>query len=158
RLLPSDHTLLRQVALGGSALVHGDTQLHHELAVSAGSEGSVESHFIAAFGPRHGQVDVGALVAQTDALAQRRWERQRESEVGIAREAIKEMETTVAKQAGELREQTKQFDDWRTYIHELERELGRPLSGSAEAIAAERGGTTAGVGEEDAPEPAERRA
>lgn len=140
-LLPREHTLLRQVALGGSVFVGWDQRpLEHELRVTAGGEGGVASHFIAAFGPRHAQLYAGALVAQTDSLAQRRWERQRESDVAIAlaeaREAVKEMEATVARQAGELREQTTQFDEWRAYIHELERELGRPLSGSEGAVAA----------------------
>jgi hypothetical protein len=150
---------MRQVALGGSALVGWDAPLEHDLRVAAGGEEAVASHFIAAFGPRHAQVNVGANVAQTDALAQRRWERQRESEVAIAHEAVREMEATVAKQSTELREQTKQFEDWRTYIHELERELGRPLSGSPEAMALEQQhGVTTGADGQDAPEPAEPRA
>lgn len=136
-LLPREHTLMRQVALGGSALLPWETPLETDGRVTAGGDGCVPSHFIAAFGPRHTQVKVGTLIAQSNALAQRRWERQRESEVAIAAEAVKEMEATVAKQAGELRRQTKEFDDWRVYIHELERELGRPLSGSPEAIARE---------------------
>jgi|GEM_PF-1219638 len=158
RLLPHEHTLMRQVTLAGSALMRWDTPLEHELQVLAGAAGTVPSHFIAALGPRHAEVDVGAHVAQTDALAQRRWERQRESEVAIAAEAVKEMEATVAKQAGELRQQTKEFEDWRVYIHELERELGRPLSGSAEAMAREPPSDTTGAGGQDAAEPAEPRA
>lgn len=131
RLLPAEHTLMRQVGLGGSALVGWDgAPVQHELSVTAGGEESVPSHFIAAFGPRHRQLDARALAAQTDPLAQRRWERERDSAVVLA-------EATVARQAQELRQQTSQFDEWRAYIHELERELGRPLSGSPEAMAAE---------------------
>lgn len=109
RLLPTEHTLLRQTALTGSAVVDwDDTPERHQLTVDVGGPPSVASHFIAAFGPRHGELQRGALAVTTDQNAQRRWERQRESNL-----ALLEAERS----------------DWRTYIHELERELGWPLSG-----------------------------
>lgn len=139
RLLPVEHTLLRQVALTGSALVDWDgTRDRHDLAVEAGGEGAVATHFIAAFGPRHHDLQLGALAVQTDMLEQRRWERQRESNVALAEQmayeqkaAIESQELIIVKQREELRQQTATFDEWRTYIHELERELGRPLSGAS---------------------------
>jgi hypothetical protein len=70
---------------------------------------------------------------------QRRWERQREStlvfsEAMVVEQAaqLHEHAARLREQAAQLREQTAQFDDWRAYIHELERELGRPLSGAAD--------------------------
>lgn len=123
RLLPPEQTLLRQVALSGSALLDWDAApVQYELAVAPGGAGSVATHFIASFGPRHQEVWSGAYAVQTDMLEQRRWERQRENNVAVTREIIE-------KQRQELAERTVWFDEWRTYIHELERELKRPLSG-----------------------------
>ena len=118
-LLPAQHTLLRQISLAGSALVTWDGAAErHQTAVDVGGDSStVASHFIAAFGPEHDRVARGAVATPVQALAQRRWERQRESNLAFA-------EARVA----ELSEERAQ---WRAYIHELERELGRPLSGEA---------------------------
>jgi SAM-dependent methyltransferase len=117
RLLPEAHTMLRQVALTGSALVAwDDAPERHEVDLSVGGGGTVASHFIAAFGPRHQELVRDALAVPVDQLQQRRWERQRESNLAVA-------EARVAAQDAERAQ-------WRTYIHELERELGRPLSGT----------------------------
>ena len=91
RLLPAEHTLLRQVALSGSALCEWEeTRERHELAVEVGGQEAVATHFIAAFGPRHGGLGTGALAAQSDMLEQRRWERQRESNVALAERRVAE--------------------------------------------------------------------
>src|SRR5581483_8926531 len=72
-LLPPEHTVLRQVALVGSAVVDDDaTPVSHELAVQVGGEAAVATHFIAAYGPRHGQLQRGALAGQADHHEQRR--------------------------------------------------------------------------------------
>jgi hypothetical protein len=142
-LLPAEHTLLRQVALAGSAVASWEGEpARHELAATVGGQGSVATHFIAAFGPRQGALWQGALALETDMLEQRRWERQRESDAAVAqqiaeeqRAAVAAQDVTIARQTSELREQTAQFEEWRAYIHELERELGRPLSGGAEDLA-----------------------
>jgi SAM-dependent methyltransferase len=142
-LLPAEHTLMRQVALTGSALIGWDaTPARYEPAVEIGGEAAVATHFIAAFGPRHREVWHGALAVQTDQLGQRRWERQRENDVALMQKLAGEHEAEVEaldrkiiEQREQLRENTAAFDEWRAYIHELERELGRPLSGSAEAMA-----------------------
>ncbi len=116
-LLPAGRTLLRQVALTGSALVGWEaTPKRHDLVVEVGGESAVATHFIAAFGPRHRELQRATVAVQADLLGQRRWERQRESNLALA-EAV-------------VREQSAQFEEWRTYIHELERELGKPLSGA----------------------------
>jgi SAM-dependent methyltransferase len=143
QLLPSEHTLLRQVALSGSAMVAWEgSPARRELDVAVGGEGVVATHFIAAFGSRHCELETGALAVQTDLSEQRRWERQRESDAAVAqavadaqRAAVAAQDATIAKQREELHAQTQRFDEWRSYIHELERELGRPLSGSAESAA-----------------------
>lgn len=129
-LLPDEHTLLRQVSLTGSALVDWEaTPERLNLAPQIGGESAVATHFIAAFGPRHHEMQHLALAAQTDMLGQRRWERQRESNLALA-EAL-------------LREQSAQFTEWRAYIHELERELGWPLSGTADELQADSAGSAA---------------
>jgi SAM-dependent methyltransferase len=147
RLLPPEQTLLRQVALTGSAMVGWDAApIQHELTALTGGDGTVATHFIAAFGPRHGELRSGALAVQTDMLEQRRWERQRESDTAVAqhdvevaqrqvrehRKAIEAQDRTIASQQATLLEHTKQFDEWRIYIHKLEGELDRPLSGAAD--------------------------
>ncbi len=147
-LLPTEQTLLRQVAVTGSAMVGWDAPAEaHELAVTAGGEGTVATHFIAAFGPRHGELHTGALALQADMAAQRRWERQRENDLALMQKVAGEHEAEVqaldekiVEQREELRERTVWFEEWRTYIHELERELGRPPAGSPEAIEQERSG------------------
>ncbi len=147
-LLPAEHTLLRQVALTGSAMVAWDAPAEtHELAVTAGGEGTVATHFIAAFGPRHRELRSGALALQADMAAQRRWERQRENDLALMQKVAGEHEAEVqaldekiVEQREELRERTVWFEEWRTYIHELERELGRPPAGSPEAMEQERSG------------------
>ena len=112
RLLPEEQTLLRQVALSGSAALAWEApSSDYEVAVAVGGEGAVPTHFVAAYGPRHEELRRGALVTQADMLEQRRWERQRESDLAVMQALSGERE------------------QWRAYIHELERELGRPLSG-----------------------------
>jgi SAM-dependent methyltransferase len=126
RLLPADHTLLRQVALSGSALSDWESTLEsHALDVAVGGDGTVATHFIAAFGPRHEQIRRSAVAVQTDMLAQRRWERERESDLALTQRQVIE-------QREELLKRTVWFEEWRKYIHELERELDRPLSGASE--------------------------
>jgi SAM-dependent methyltransferase len=132
-LIPTEHTLLRQVALSGSAMIDWDASpLRQPLDVPVGGDGSVTTHFIAAYGARHEELQTGALAVQTDLNEQRRWERQRESSAAVAqhladaqREAIEAQDVTIAEQREELRSHTKQFDEWRVYIRELETELER---------------------------------
>ncbi len=152
RLLPAEHTLLRQVAVSGSGVIDWEgSPVRHELVVEMGGDDAVATHFIAAFGPGRSELQMPALAAQMDALGQRRWERERESSVAVAeqvvveqgnviaeqegvlaeqRAALAQQQGTIEEQRGDLRKNTAEFDAWRAYIHELERELGRPLSGA----------------------------
>jgi SAM-dependent methyltransferase len=137
RLLPDSRTLLRQVALTGSTVLDWEASpTSRELTVEAGGPSSVATHFIAAFGPRHAEVLHAARAVQADHLAQRRWERERESNLAVAERRLRE-------QHEQLQSNTRQFDEWRVYIHRLERELGRPPSGGSqpdERQAESRGG------------------
>jgi len=143
RLLGVELTLLRQVALAGSALApwQGGPE-EFEQHLSAGGEDSVPTHFILAFGPRREQLRAGALVIEAEMFAQRHWERQRENDLALMQKSTSEtalahkhevegLSETIRLQAEELKERTVWFEEWRAYIHELERELGRPLSGAA---------------------------
>ncbi|MDE3070056.1 MAG: hypothetical protein KGJ43_04950 [Acidobacteriota bacterium] len=131
-LLPAEHTLLRQVALSGSALCGWDLEpADRDLAVTVGGPGTVASHFIAAYGPRHSELRGRAVAAQSDVIAQRHWERQRENDIAVMQRLAGEHEGEVAKLNAELAEREVWFTEWRTYIQELERELGRPISGAA---------------------------
>ncbi len=126
RLLPAEQTLLRQVAISGSALCDWQAAPdRHSLDVEVGGDGTIATHFIAAFGPRHDELRRSAVAVQTDMLEQRRWERERESDLALAQRQVIE-------QREELQKRTVWFEEWRTYIHELERELKRPLSGATE--------------------------
>ncbi|MHB8492077.1 MAG: methyltransferase domain-containing protein [Solirubrobacteraceae bacterium] len=132
-LLPAEHTAVRQVALAGSGLCDWDCTLtEHRVAAVVGGPGTVTSHFLVAFGPRHAQLRAQALVRQSDVLAQRLWERQRESNMAISESRIAEAQREIEQQKRELRDREVWFTEWRAYIHELERELGRPLSGASE--------------------------
>ena len=63
RLLPPEQTLLRQVAVAGSAVVDWEStaRARYELAVAVGGPEAVPTHFIAAYGPRHDELWRGAL-------------------------------------------------------------------------------------------------
>ncbi len=52
-------------------------------------------------------------------VEQRRWERQRESDLAVLKSLIEQVDSL----EGEMTE-------WRAYIHELEGRLGLPLSGT----------------------------
>jgi len=125
-LLPAERTMLRQVALAGSAMAAWDGRVEqHDLTVAVGGEPLVATHLLAAFGPRHAELRPAALAGMTDMSGQRRWERQRESNLAL-------LEEQTRAQSEALREREVWFEEWRRYIHELERELGRPPSGVSE--------------------------
>jgi hypothetical protein len=150
QLLPAEHTLLRQVALAGSAVVGWDAAPErYELGVEPGGEGTIATHFVAAFGPRHEQLERVAFVVQTEMLEQRRWERERESNVATAQRLAAERQTKLLEYEHTIIKLRQEFVAWRAYIHELEHELGRPLSGVAE----EDGASSAQPAPESVPEP-----
>jgi hypothetical protein len=95
-LLPDDHVVLHQFALDGSAIA----------APAPAGEGSatfalapgVPSHVLLAFGEGAAQLGGApvARVVQSDVEAQRRWERQRESDLLYYATAVKALEARLA--------------------------------------------------------------
>jgi hypothetical protein len=155
RLLPAEQTLLRQVALSGSAALAWEApRTDYDLTVTVGGEGAVPTHFVAAYGPRHEELRQGALATQADMLEQRRWERQRENDLALMQKVAEGYDEQISEQQRELQERTVWFEEWRKYIHELERELGLPLSGvepdalpeGSRAETEENSGNAAGAG------------
>jgi 2-polyprenyl-3-methyl-5-hydroxy-6-metoxy-1,4-benzoquinol methylase len=122
-LLPEDAVVARQASLQGSAVVVEPGT--HDVTVSV-DEQVVPTHFLAVFGPRRREVLGGAGVAPVDLDGQRRWVRQRESDLAY-----------VEAEARRLREfaetATREREEWRRYIHELEDRLGIPRAGTPEA-------------------------
>ena len=115
RLLPEGHVVVRQHALQGSvAVVEGIEPERRTVSIEP-TPAPVATHFLVAFGPDAERLRDAAEVAGADLLEQRRWERQRESDLAYLQSLRSEME------------------DWRDYIHELERQLGLPLSGKQDA-------------------------
>jgi SAM-dependent methyltransferase len=134
-LLPAGYVLAHQLALGGSVIAI-DERLHTQIGVTARSAGAAPTHFIAAFGPRAGELCGTAAVAQVDRRRQRAWERQRSADLGFYRALSVERDELYALAQDHIR----QLEEFRTYIHELESRLGLPLSGvganGAAAVAA----------------------
>ena len=129
-LLPAGTVVLRQLSLSGSAIAAWDSDSEqHALEVDVSGSAAIASHFIAVIGARAGEVRRGAMAVATDVLAQRTWERQRESELAVAQQLVREQAEEIAEQFTDLQQRNVWFEEWRTYIHELERELGKPISG-----------------------------
>ena len=119
RLLPAEHVLVKQVPLSGSALVDAAQEAAPPRTVEVELDpAGVPTHLLAGFGPERGLLQPAARATQTDLVEQRRWVRQRESDLTYMKEYLAENE----RMSGE-------FAEWRAYIHELERRLGEPLSG-----------------------------
>ena len=131
-LLPAGAVVARQVALQGSAVVpESDGPASVPVEVSVDAAGAVPTHLLAAFGPQAARLGTHADVAQTDLDAARTWERQREADLAYFQELVETWRPW--------------FEEWRTYIHDLERRLGLPPSGvSPEELPA---GATDGAGE-----------
>jgi hypothetical protein len=121
RLLPREHLVLRQMPLQGSAVVREGAPDDRTVAVSADPDG-VPSHLLVVFGPDFERVALGARVVQADLEEQRLWVRERESHLAY-------LEQEAEKLRAEVGSMSKEFDDWRRYIHELEGKLGLPPSG-----------------------------
>lgn len=89
-LLPADHVLAHQVALQGSALARPGAPAEEVASVHV--EAGVPTHFLLAFGPDAETLAAGPRVVQADLSEQRRWERQRESDLAYAEARIGELE------------------------------------------------------------------
>jgi hypothetical protein len=132
-LLPDGHVVVTQVVLQGSAAVTADDELTAPVRASAAG---VPSHYLAVFGPGTERLAPTAAVAQVDLSDQRRWERQRESDLAYLAEINRRLDERNA----ELERVIAEREDFRRYIHELEDRLGLPRSGSQQAQAALPGG------------------
>ena len=126
--LPEDHVVLHQVSLQGSATVpESDGTLEMPVAARAGTD-AVPTHYLMAFGPRARELRPAAGVAQVDLEAQRRWERQRESDLAV----FEDLEQRYRETYERLRATIEEREEFRRYIHDLEGRLGLPRSGDAE--------------------------
>jgi hypothetical protein len=91
RLLPGDHVILEQVPLAGSAIVGaGEAELALEAARVAARR--VPSHFLLAFGPGTDRLAPLAATRMLDADAQRRLERERDSDLAVLAARVAELE------------------------------------------------------------------
>ena len=109
-LLPDGHAVAPQLQLDGSS-------------IGADDDGHVETHFIASWGAAKLEPVRDVVVADLD--EQRTWVRQREADLAYWKAAAKEKEELQA----EVERLSREFADWRRYIHDLEGRLGLPLSG-----------------------------
>ena len=134
-LLPEGAVVASQLALQGSAVVpEGQDGKSISIPVEPRAEGAVPTHFLAALGPEAKQLTAHAAVAQTDLEERRAWERQREADLAYMEALHRQIDKLQAENDAfrtELLGNHKEFEDWRTYIHELEGKLGLPLSGSS---------------------------
>jgi hypothetical protein len=127
RLLPENHVAGHQVPLQGSlAVVEGEGSGGRH-AVEFESPGRAPpSHFLVGIGPGATRLADAGAIGEADLVEQRRWERQRESDLAFLKSIegkVKGLEDHAASLEG-------QFGEWRAYIHELEGRLGLPLSGT----------------------------
>ena len=132
-ILPEGAVVASQLALQGSAVVpEGQDGQSVDVPIEPSAEGAVPTHFLTALGPQAAALTVHAGVAQTDLDARRAWERQREADLAymeVLHRRVAELQAENDTFRAELQGNHKEFEDWRTYIHELEGKLGLPLSG-----------------------------
>ena len=119
-LLPAEHVFAHQVALQGSALLRAGKTAEEVASIRIGD--GVPTHFLLAFGPDAQLLATAPRVVQADLAEQRRWERQRESDLRYTQDAWEQLKQEIARVA-----------EFRAYIHELEERLGVPRSGEAPA-------------------------
>jgi SAM-dependent methyltransferase len=93
RLLPQDAVVARQIPLDGSHLVIDDRPL--DVPPVAPRPDAVPSHFLAAFGPRGGELVPRALAIPSDLDGRRTWERQRESTLAVLEAELEELRANV---------------------------------------------------------------
>jgi SAM-dependent methyltransferase len=126
RVLPAEHVVAYQYALQGSVGVVENGDRERETVVVEPTPLPVPTHFLVAFGPAAARLGGAAAVAGADLVEQRRWERQRESNNA-------HLQVRERTHHEELEKRIAEMDDWRRYIHELERKLGLPLSGTGDS-------------------------
>lgn len=114
RLLPQDHVVAHQFALHGSLTwIDGDQLEQHTIKLDPPA-GTPPTHFLVGLGPGAARLAGAAAVGPADLVEERRWQRQRESDLAF------------------LQSLEAQLSEWRAYIHELEGRLGLPLSGTGD--------------------------
>lgn len=126
RMLPEGTVLVRQVALQGSGILPLDAEDPQTTGTDVRLHGTdaVPTHFLAVMGPQAAALTAHAAVAQVDLDEQRRWERQRESDLAF-------LQAQAEKWRAELQQHHVWFTEWRTYINDLEGRLGIPPSGAS---------------------------
>jgi SAM-dependent methyltransferase len=91
-LVPGDHVQLEQVALAGSAIAPpGAAEL--ELSPARLEVERVPAHFLLAFGPQADRLAPAAATRMADAVEERRWERERTSELAFMAARLQELES-----------------------------------------------------------------
>jgi SAM-dependent methyltransferase len=91
-LVPRDHVQLEQVRLAASAVAPpGAAEL--ELAPARLEAERVPSHFLLAFGPQAGRLAPTAATRMADVADERRWERERTSELAFMAARLQELES-----------------------------------------------------------------
>jgi hypothetical protein len=96
RLLPPDHVVARQVPLTGSAVVLAEGATDLPVPAVTVQADRVPSHFIAAFGPRCGELVAQAFVSAADLDGQRTWEREREAQLAFHEAELADLRAYVA--------------------------------------------------------------
>jgi hypothetical protein len=114
RLLPQDHVVAHQFALHGSLTWIDGGQHEHPTIKLEPPAGTTPTHFLVGLGPGAARLAGAAAVGPADLVEERRWQRQRESDLAF------------------LQSLEAQLSEWRAYIHELEGRLGLPLSGTGD--------------------------
>jgi hypothetical protein len=92
RLVPGEHVQLEQVVLAASAIAPPGAA---ELAISPArlEAERVPSHYVLAFGPQAARLEPVASTRMTDADEERRWERERTSELAFMAARLRELES-----------------------------------------------------------------
>jgi hypothetical protein len=112
RLLPESHVVSQQFALHGSVVrVDGEHLSSQAIDVELPTDG-MPTHLLVGIGPAASRMAGTGAVSQADLVEERRWQRQRESDLAF------------------LQALEGQLSEFRKYIHELEGRLGVPLSGT----------------------------
>jgi SAM-dependent methyltransferase len=97
RLLPTEHTIALQFPLRGSAIVSELTPDDARVTLETTLRPSgIPSHFIAVLGEHSGAAEPLAAVEQGDLEAERRWARQRESNLAFAEARVAELDRRIA--------------------------------------------------------------
>lgn len=92
RLLPAGHVLFDQLPLAASAIVSAGEEAELALGTVRVAQERVPSHYLLAFGPGIERLGPHAGATAIDARAERRRERQRESEIAILAARVAELE------------------------------------------------------------------